>query len=228
MTFVQKIKKISKGFLFCLFLPIAWPIRELRTKEPKGKKISAVILSTVILLPIWVFLSFFVYFGVIITKEYIGISKHPSDRFYMVSGSSMLPTFSDGQNTLIYSLKKQLDRGCVVLVDSKDLLKDSMIIKRIIALPGDEIMFDGRNVYLNGKLLEEKYVSGMTQTFVNGYVKNGQKYKIDIDKYFIMGDNREHSADSREFGPVEKERILGYANDPNNKELNRCNESDIE
>lgn len=228
MTFVQKIIKFGKGLFFILLLPIILPIQLIRSSEPRSKKISSVIFSIVVLLPVWVIVYAIAIFCVIFTNAYIDSVKHPSDRFYMVVGRSMLPTFSDGQNTLIYSLKRQLDRGCVVLVDAKDLLKDSMIIKRIIALPGDEIMFDGRNVYLNGKLLEEKYVSGMTQTFVNGYVKNGQKYKIDIDKYFIMGDNREHSADSREFGPVGKERILGYANDPNNKELNRCNESETE
>lgn len=85
------------------------------------------------------------------------------------------------------------------------------LIKRVIALPGDRIMVKNSHVFLNGKQLEELYAVGRTLLWEEGYMKEGQEYTIEKGTFWAMGDNRERSSDSRMFGPIELDTIVGQA-----------------
>ena len=113
-------------------------------------------------------------------------------------------SITDGTKTLYISEKfKTIKRGDIITfygyVDG-ELVN---IIKRVIALPGEKITINGANVYINGELLEEPYVT---------YTYPSEDYLEKIIKeneYFVMGDNRSSSVDSRNVGPIPKKNILG-------------------
>jgi signal peptidase I len=93
-----------------------------------------------------------------------------------------------------------------------------VLIKRIIGMPGDEIALKDGSVYVNGKKLNEPYVRKVggkpvpSQPFDNGLPWSLQQpYKVPAGNYFVMGDNRIDSGDSREFGPVARAQLVGKA-----------------
>lgn len=125
----------------------------------------------------------------------------------IVVGSSMYPTFKDGDIFLGLNAKMtKLSRGDIVVVDSRklDYVSSDKIVKRIIGLPGENIKFKDGIVYINGKELEEPYKNDNKEERI-------EFPEIDItlkdDQYFIMGDNRNNSTDSRMFGPIDKDNI---------------------
>ena len=73
-------------------------------------------------------------------------------------------------------------------------------IKRVIGLPGEEIEYNGDKLYVNGKEVNDTYGQNVTENF---------KVSVPKNKYFVLGDNRQNSMDSRFFGPFKKEKILG-------------------
>lgn len=116
-----------------------------------------------------------------------------------VNGKSMNNTLKDGDIMILdiigYRTSK-LKRFDIAVVDNgKDYL-----IKRVIALPGEEIEYKDNKLYINGKLIKDKYGNGKTNDF---------KVKVDKNSYFVLGDNREDSLDSRYYGAFNKKNILG-------------------
>ncbi len=93
----------------------------------------------------------------------------------------------------------------VVLKDPRD---NALDVKRIIGLPNQSICIDNGRVYVDGKLLNEPYLSPNTVTYANE--KDANVFIcIGKDEYFVMGDNRNDSADSRTFGAVPRQNIIG-------------------
>ncbi len=82
-------------------------------------------------------------------------------------------------------------------------------IKRIIGLPGETIRIQDGLVMVNGEALAEKYLPGDQKTIVEGNPALSYEITLENDQYFVMGDNRDHSSDSREWGPLEKHFIIG-------------------
>lgn len=120
-----------------------------------------------------------------------------------VRGSSMNPALRDGDPVLCYRLGKDYAAGDVVIIDNPDR-RD--YIKRIIGLPGDTVEIDEESgmVLRNGEALVEKYAAGATIP-----TEGGQTFPVTLgeDEYFLLGDNRLSSYDSRAWGPVSGERI---------------------
>lgn len=116
----------------------------------------------------------------------------------IVSGPSMQPTLDGGELMLLNKLSS-FDRFDVVVVD----IETEEIIKRIIALPGETITCERGIVYVNGKRQDEEYSQGYTFDF--------EKITLAEDEYFVMGDNREDSKDSRMIGPIKEDQIKGTA-----------------
>lgn len=114
----------------------------------------------------------------------------------MVNGPSMQPTLAGGEVMILNKMSK-IERFDIVVVG----MKNDDIIKRVIALPGETIACENGIVYVNGKMQEEDYSQGITFDF--------KKVTLGEDEYFVMGDNREDSLDSRRFGPFKKEQIKG-------------------
>lgn len=126
-----------------------------------------------------------------------------------VSGQSMYPNLLDNGNYWV--------NRCVYLagepkradiVEARDPQDGSLVVKRIIALPGESIYFKKGVVYINGQRLNESYLPPHTPTFA--YEKSADELIVcGKDQYFVLGDNRNNSADSRTFGPVTRANILG-------------------
>lgn len=116
-----------------------------------------------------------------------------------VQGSSMEPLYNDGTVTLFYRWA-EVERQDIVLVRSEDLGK--MIIKRVIALPGDRVSIQNGVVYLNGEALDEPYVA-----YPGG--PDAAELTVPEGTIFVLGDNRAVSMDSRSLGPIPDSGVLG-------------------
>lgn len=129
-----------------------------------------------------------------------------------VKGSSMYPTFKDGQfiftDKVSYRFGKPARGDVVVFRSPKN--QDVDFIKRIIALPGETVKLSGGKVYVNGEMLDEdKYLSSDVFTGPEAYLADNQEIIVPDGMYFVLGDNRSHSSDSRDFGPVKPNEFVG-------------------
>ena len=117
-----------------------------------------------------------------------------------VSGSSMEPTLSAGDTIVATYSLNDLERGDIVIAKPEAMQKKS-IIKRVVAVEGDTIVFDGTDVYLNGELMKEDYIADE--------ITRGYKGEVSIPEGFVylMGDNRDDSVDSRVIGAVSIEDV---------------------
>ena len=122
-----------------------------------------------------------------------------------VYGSSMENTLKNNDILLLKKFDKKYDRYDIVVINhTNENYKTERIIKRVIALPGETIYVKNGKIYVNDKEISENYTKTITFDF--------DKVKLSDDEYFVMGDNRMNSEDSRSIGPVKKERILGTVN----------------
>ncbi len=129
-----------------------------------------------------------------------------------VVGNSMYPTYKNGEylmaNKITYRFTDP-QRGDVVIFKYSDTQD---FIKRIIGIPGDEVMIKDGSIYINGEKLDESnYLADSVITNGGSYIHEGQSIIVPEGQYFVSGDNRPNSSDSREFGPISKERIKGKA-----------------
>ena len=131
---------------------------------------------------------------------------------FIVSGASMDPTLSNGEYLVIdeitYRLKSPQRQDVIVFKYPYDTSK--YYIKRIVGLPGETIEIAGSQIFITDKSgnrfeLDEPYLTSNTQ---NGYIKSA---KLEGDEYFVMGDNRGASSDSRIWGPLRSKFITGRA-----------------
>lgn len=119
-----------------------------------------------------------------------------------VNGMSMHPTLQDKEFMILnkISLKQGINRFDIVVVQENN----KYIIKRVIGLPGESVMYKDNKLYINGKVIEDNYSKTTTNDFDN--VVLGE------NEYFVMGDNRAVSSDSRIIGPVNIKNIKGKTN----------------
>ena len=115
-----------------------------------------------------------------------------------VDGASMDKTLENGQILLLYKLGN-VKRYDIVVLDEE--IEDEIIIKRIIGMPNDTVEIKNGKIYVNDEEIEEEYAYGQTSDY--------DKITLGDDEYFILGDNRPISKDSRYFGPVKKDEIIG-------------------
>jgi signal peptidase I len=130
---------------------------------------------------------------------------------HQVKGSSMYPTFKDKEYILTDKITYKFStpqRGDVIILQSPKN-PDIDYIKRVIGLPGETIKVNEGKVYLNGQLFQETYLSVTTPIFPGGFLQDNQEVTVPENNYFVMGDNRPGSSDSREFGFVPYEHIIG-------------------
>ncbi len=132
-------------------------------------------------------------------------------QLYEVVGNSMLPTFTDKEQLIAEKISvniNNIERGDIIIFKNMNE-NGRLLIKRIIGLPGDNLKIQDGDVYINANLLTEDYLSDDTVTNGKRILEEGPEYKIPQDSYVVMGDNREESNDSREWGYVKKENIVG-------------------
>ena len=124
---------------------------------------------------------------------------------HRVKGESMVPNFQDGELLLTEKVTyrfQDVKRGDVVVFEAPTARKVDYI-KRIIGLSGDAVEIQNGSVFINGKELAEPYETQSTD--------GNLKITVGENKYFVLGDNRMASSDSRSFGPIEKGAIKGRA-----------------
>lgn len=128
-----------------------------------------------------------------------------------ITGPSMSPTLTDKQKIFInkwaYRLKKPQQSHIVAIIKQNNLFKKEYYIKRIIALPGDVVQIKQGAVYVNNQRLIEPYLTHQTSRAGRAI----KKTKLSPTEYFVLGDNRSNSLDSRDlnFMTVHQKNIVG-------------------
>lgn len=129
-----------------------------------------------------------------------------------VKGHSMEPIFHDGEYILTdkISYKMGLPKRKDVVVFRSPKNADVDFIKRIIALPGETVKLSGGKVFVNNILLDETdYLDPSVYTGPESYLTENREVVIPAGRYFVLGDNRMQSSDSRDFGPVTPNEFIG-------------------
>lgn len=167
------------------------------------------------------FIKVFVVSAIVILL-FVNFVAHP----VRVDGRSMYPTLKDGEfgfTNVGGVLLNGVERGDIVVVTMEEEGQKTYWVKRVIGLPGDTVSCVNDVVYINGKVLDEtKYIDpDYRQSLVDkfGYfnkvpnanntnVEDFEEVKLGDDEYYVMGDNRPYSKDSRYVGPVKKSQIF--------------------
>lgn len=130
---------------------------------------------------------------------------------HQVKGASMEPNFHDGQYILTNKYDYRFNdpkRGDVIVFKSPQN-PDVDYIKRIIGLPGERIKLVNNHYYINDVELIEPYIGSDLYTYNGSYLKENMEIVVPENYYFVSGDNRPRSSDSREWGPIERSSIIG-------------------
>ena len=127
---------------------------------------------------------------------------------YRMSGSSQVPTLVNGEYFMVNKLDRNYQKGDIVVFrnpqdDSQDF------VKRVIAIPGDTIKIASGEAYINNTLLEETYLKEQKKTQARGLLAENQPILVTEGEYILLGDNREFSLDSRDYGFINKDKIIG-------------------
>jgi len=138
---------------------------------------------------------------------YLGVSRlvfHSVE----VTGNSMAPTISDGDRLVAHRWMlhvRSLERSDIIAV--KIPWHNAASVKRIVALPGETICLKEGRVWVDGDRLDERYLP--EQVITQGGWIEGRTFEVLTDCYFVLGDNRADSVDSRDFGAIRRDWILG-------------------
>jgi signal peptidase I len=137
---------------------------------------------------------------------------------HQVNGQSMVPNFQSGEYVLsdkITYRTRNPQRGEIVVFHAPEAAHCPKgtgcdFIKRVLGLPGDSIEVKDNHIYVNGTPLDEPYIPANFQTLAGKYTA-GKTVILGPDEYFVCGDNRPYSSDSRAWGPIKKRDIVGRA-----------------
>lgn len=130
---------------------------------------------------------------------------------HQVKGSSMFPTFKDKEYLLTdkvtYKTRNPMDGDVVVF--KAPINENFDFIKRVIATPGQTVSVSGGKVYVDGNELDEFYLPKEYTTAPGQFLREGEIYTVQEGEVMTFGDNRDHSSDSRDWGPVPYKNIVG-------------------
>lgn len=118
-----------------------------------------------------------------------------------ISGTSMMPTLKDGDTGKAYK-NGSIKRGDIIVFAKNNVV----YVKRVIGLPGETITINNE-VYINGEQLDESEYLIESRISTNG---SGWEYTLSENEYWVMGDNRHSSVDSRDFGAIKLSDVIGF------------------
>lgn len=230
------MRSILSFFTFLVY-PLWFPVHILRDKKHrKLVKVLSVLFSLGILLPIWIGSYYFIAVAATMGLQSVGIVRVAIP----VVGDSMLPTILDKTNLPVHRyphlqdlerikqlkpyaerLKPDLQRGDIVVFKNtqtvevfdaqhKDPRKQGGFVKRIIGLPGDVVSIRNGYVSVNGETIDEPYILKARSTFGGTAVADCSAVTVPENKYFVLGDNRKVSLDSRAIGLIDKKDVEFY------------------
>lgn len=131
-----------------------------------------------------------------------------------MAGQTMTPAYQHGDYFLAEKISYRFGepkRGGVVVFRSPVSGEKNLLVKRIVGMPGEAIRISEGVVYINDRLLSEPYLSEGTTTLGGSFLEDDKEFIIPKEEYFVMGDNRGGSSDSRNWGTVRREKIIGKA-----------------
>jgi signal peptidase I len=131
--------------------------------------------------------------------------RHNVGTCFVIEGNSMAPTFSPNDVVLAKTFQGESKRGDLLIITDDC---GERVLKRIIGLPGETVTIHKGFVYINGQRLSEPYLPKFTYTFESNsaYIRR-MDWRLGGSQFFVMGDNRIASRDSRDFGLVAREDI---------------------
>lgn len=151
----------------------------------------------------------FAVFLILILSSTILVSSHMFFlRPVMITGNSMLPNFQSKEYFMTkVIMNNEINRGEIVIFQPES--SSAQFISRVIGIPGNMVEIREGTVYINGDKLNEPYLESgtLTNNPDGGFTKESVGIMIPNDSYFVLGDNRNYSKDSREFGLVPKSSI---------------------
>ncbi len=163
-------------------------------KEPKKRSVVSYILEVAVYIALILLCIFWV-------------PEHVVQRT-VVSGESMENTLHDGESLLVNKIAYEPSRYDIVVFYPLGREEDEYYVKRIYGMPGETVQIKGNDIYINNEIIEDKYAKNVMDD--SGIAE--EPLKLGKDEYFVLGDNRQVSKDSRdsEVGPVKKENIAGH------------------
>lgn len=210
--------KIIIPLMKILLFPYFNILESIKKNISPFKKLLGIYYTIYILFPLWILfiLLFSSFFWLILV--YTGTVKIEIP----TQGSSMLPTIRE--NSKVYLkvypqidlLGKSVGRGDIVVfsnkktVDTNDHNKEINYVKRIVGVPGDSLIIRDGFIWVNGKLYEEPYTLKSRSTFGGKEIKDCNKITVPDRSFFVLGDNRKRSLDSRDIGIISEDDIRYY------------------
>lgn len=143
------------------------------------------------------------------TGQYILVNKLVYFHFDLNAPLRLMPGQEELPRRIIYPFHQPRRGDIVVFEYPRDVSKD--YIKRVIGLPGDQVEVRDGQVYVNGQQLDQPYLEGAATYCVAGFACQGGPITVPDGEIFVMGDNRANSSDSREWGPLPLDRVVGQA-----------------
>jgi len=133
---------------------------------------------------------------------------------HKIKGLSMTPNFPDGEYLLTDKVTYRFhdpNRGDVIVFETPTSTTGEEFIKRIIALPGESVSVKNGRIFIDKNLLIEDYLTSDVITSPGNFLAEGKEVVVAEEEYFVLGDNRSHSSDSRSWGFIDKDKITGRA-----------------
>lgn len=134
--------------------------------------------------------------------------RHGRPRAYYIPSAAMKPTLCVGDRVIAGTKLGIIERGDIVVFKMPPTRPGGpeLFIKRVVAIGGDHVEFKNDQLWLNGKPADEDYLAPGTRTLTR---PDTAAVDVPDDAYFVMGDNRMSSADSRAYGPIDRDAIVG-------------------